>query len=174
MRIRIKVVLCLIVFAVWVFAGCRKTTPETVEIKTYPISSTAGVLTQSGVEVDDDVTADGDGSLRLTATAPTTFRLFETGDIDIENGRLIYQARIKTLDVDGEVYLEMWCHFPGKGEYFSRGLRAPVSGTVDWMTQETPFFLRKGENPDNIKLNLVINGSGTAWIDDIRLVRGSL
>jgi len=28
---------------------------------------------------------------------------------------------------------------------------------------------KKGENPDNVKLNLVINGKGTAWIDNIRL-----
>ena len=36
------------------------------------------------------------------------------------------------------------------------------------------FFLKEGENPDNIKLNLVINGKGTVWIDDIRLVKGRL
>jgi len=49
-----------------------------------------------------------------------------------------------------------------------------VSGTTDWTTEETPFFLQKGENPDNIKLNLVMNGTGTAWIDDIRLLKGAL
>ncbi len=174
MRIKIKVVFCLIVLAVWVFAGCREAPPQTAEIKTYPVNSATGVLTQTGVDVDPGITSDGGGSLRLTATEPTTFRLFETGDLDIENSRLIYQARVKARDVNGEVYLEMWCHFPGKGEFFSRGLHAPLSGTIDWTTQETPFFLRKGENPDNIKLNLVINGTGTAWIDDIRLVRGSL
>jgi hypothetical protein len=40
--------------------------------------------------------------------------------------------------------------------------------------EETPFFLKKGENPDNVKLNLVINGKGTAWIDDIRVLKGPL
>ena len=174
MRTRIKIVLCLIVLAVWTLAGCRQKSPETAELKTFPIRSVAGVLTQSGVEMDEEVTSDGNGSLRLTAMEPTTFRLYETGDIDVDDSRLVYQARVKTREVEGEVYLEMWCHFPGKGEFFSRGLHAPVSGTVDWTTQETPFFLRKGENPDNIKLNVVINGTGTAWIDDVRLVRGSL
>jgi len=37
---------------------------------------------------------------------------------------------------------------------------------------ETPFFFKKGENPDNIKLNLIIKGKGTVWIDDIRLLKG--
>jgi hypothetical protein len=45
---------------------------------------------------------------------------------------------------------------------------------MDWVTQETPFFLKPGENPDNVKLNLVIEGKGTVWIDDISLVKGPL
>jgi hypothetical protein len=31
-----------------------------------------------------------------------------------------------------------------------------------------------GENPDNVKLNFVVNGTGTIWIDDIRLLKGPL
>lgn len=68
----------------------------------------------------------------------------------------------------------MWCQFSGKGEYFSRALHAPLSGSNEWTTQETPFFLKKGENPSNVKLNVVINGSGTVWVDDIRLIKGPL
>ena len=100
--------------------------------------------------------------------------LFECGNIDIENARLIYQARLRTEDVKGQVYLEMWCYFTGKGQFFSRGLDSPLSVSTEWTTQETPFFLKKGENPDDIKLNLVINGTGTVWIDDIRVLKGPL
>ncbi len=173
MKTRIRFILCLILFAVWLL-GCGKQPSGALDLKDYPLDDAAGVLTRSGVELDREITNDGGGSLRLTATEPTTFRLVETGDIDVENARLICQAKVRTAGVDGEVYLEMWCHFAGKGEYFSRALHAPLSGTADWTTQETPFFLRKGENPDNVKLNLVINGSGTAWIDDMRLIKGSL
>ena len=174
MKIRIKFVLCLIVLALLAFiAGCNGQA-STAELAAYPADDMSSVLTKSGVETDPSITTDGHGSLRLTAAEPTTFRLYETGDIDIENARLIFQARIRTEGVEGQVYLEMWCHFAGKGEFFSRALHAPLSGTVEWTSQETPFFLRKGENPDNVKLNLVVNGKGTAWIDDIRLVRGSL
>jgi hypothetical protein len=35
----------------------------------------------------------------------------------------------------------------------------------------TPFFLEAGQKPDLIRLNLVVNGTGTVWIDDIRLLR---
>ncbi len=174
MKARIKFIFCLIVLAVWALAGCKGQATTTADLAVYPADDMSSVLTKSGIETDAAITADGHGSLRLTASGPTTFRLYETGDIDIENARLIYQARIRTEGVEGQVYLEMWCHFAGKGEFFSRALHAPVTGTVEWTSQETPFFLRKGENPDNVKLNLVVNGKGTAWIDDIRLVRGSL
>jgi hypothetical protein len=145
-----------------------------MELKRFPIDNLDGIITQSGVEFDKEVSSDGKGSLKIVAAEPTVVRLFELGDIDIENARLIYQAKMHTEGVEGKVFLEMWCHFPGKGEFFSRGLQTPLTGTTNWTTEETPFFLKKGENPDNVKLNLVINGKGTAWIDDIRVLKGPL
>jgi hypothetical protein len=153
-------------------AGCAQ--PTAVELKHFPITSTDGIITRSQVEFDEQISSDGNGSLRIHATGPTTVRLYETGDLDVENARLTYQAKVRTENVDGRVYLEMWCRFPGKGEFFSRGLQTPLTGTTEWTTEETPYFLRQGENPDNVKLNLVVDGRGTAWIDDIRLVRGPL
>ncbi len=159
---------------VFVVVSCSKPSRQVVELKRFPIDNLEGIITQSGIQIDNAVSSDGNGSLRVTATKPIVVRLFEVGDIDIENARLIYQAKLRTEGVEGQVYLEMWCHFPGKGEFFSRGLQTPLTGTTDWTTEETPFFLKKGENPDNVKLNLVIDGQGTAWIDDIRLVKGLL
>jgi hypothetical protein len=169
-----KVVLwtCAVFFAT--LMNCSKPSPEAVELKKFPIDGMDGIITQSGVQFDKAISSDGSGSLKITATEPTVVRLFEMGDIDVENARLTYQAKIRTEGVEGQVYLEMWCHFPGKGEYFSRGLQTPLTGTTNWTTEETPFFLKKGENPDNVKLNLVINGKGTAWIDDIRVLKGPL
>jgi hypothetical protein len=158
----------------FILVGCSKAPQEVVELKRFPIDSLEGIMTRSGVQFDKEVSSDGNGSLKIIATEPTVLRLFELGDIDIENARLIYQAKVRTEGVEGQVFLEMWCHFPGKGEFFSRGLQTPLTGTTNWTTEETPFFLKKGENPDNVKLNLVINGKGTAWIDDIRVLKGPL
>jgi len=155
-------------------SACSPKPVETTEIKVYPIDGRQGIILQSGTEMDTEITSDGNGSLRITASEPTTVRLYETGDMDIEDARLIYQAKLRTRDVEGQAYLEMLCHFPGKGEFFSRALQSPLSGTNDWSTQQTPFFLKKGENPDNVKLNLVIDGTGTVWIDDIRLLKAPL
>ena len=139
------------------------------ELKRFPLDNTEGIITQSGIQIDKQVSSDGNGSVRIEATEPTTIQLFETGDIDIEKAVLVYQAHLRTADVFGFVYLEMWCSFGGKGEFFSKGLANPLTGTTSWTTQEITFRLKRGENPENVKLNLVIEGKGTVWIDDIRL-----
>ncbi len=153
-------------------AGCSKDGGDVIELRHYPVDDLEGVVMAGCVEFDDAVSADGGGSIRAATTEPQTFRLYETGDMDVEDARLIYQARLRTQGVEGRVFLEMYCHFPARGDAFSRGLQTPLTGNTEWVTEEIPFFLRKGENPDNIKLNLVIDGSGTAWIDDIRLLEG--
>jgi hypothetical protein len=157
-----------------ILMNCTQSPVSVEELRIFPIDSLEGIITKSGVQIDNRVSSDGNGSLKITATVPTVVRLFEVHDMDIENARLIYRAKLRTENINGHVYLEMWCHFSGSGEYFSRGLHSPLTGTVDWTAEEVPFFLREGQNPDYVKLNLVINGSGTVWIDDIRLLNGPL
>jgi hypothetical protein len=161
-----------IMVLVLALAGCTRDAGDIEEIRHYPVDALEGVIMAGCVDLDTAVSSDGVASIRAATTEPRTFRLYETGDIDVEDARLIYQARLRTRGVEGRVYLEMYCHFPEKGDAFSRGIQTPLTGNTDWVTEEIPFFLRKGENPDNIKLNLVIDGSGTAWIDDIRLLKG--
>ena len=164
-------VFCLCAAMIMAAAGCAPPPAEVTELRHYPVDSMEGIITQSGVEFDEEISFDSNGSLRITATEPTTVRLFETGDLDVENASLTYVARIRTEDVEGKVYLEMWCSFPGEGEFFSRGLETPLTGTNNWTSEQILFFLKKGENPDNVKLNLVIDGTGTVWIDTIRLFK---
>ena len=157
------------------FISCNSNSlNETKVIKQFPVDKLDDVITKSGVQIDGEVSSDGKGSIKVTATKPTVVRLFEIHDIDVENATLIYRAKLKTENVVGKAYLEMWCHFPGKGEYFSRGLTTPLSGTTDWTTEETPFFLKTGEKPDYVKLNLVIDGAGTVWVDAINLLSAPL
>ncbi len=134
-----------------------------------PIADLAGVLTRSGVELDTEISSDGNGSLKVVAGEPTTVRLFEVEDIDVDEARLVYRARLRTEAVEGEVYLEMWCRFPGAGEFFSRAVHSPISGSTEWISQETPFFLEKNQKPDLVKLNVVIDGTGTVWVDEVEL-----
>ncbi len=160
--------------AIALLAGCSQAFSTVSELKHYPIRDLKGVLTRSDVALDPEITSDGNGSLRVSVDQTSTIRLYETGNLDVENARLTYRAKVRTENLDGRAYLEMWCQFSGRGEYFSRDLNSPLTGTVDWSAEETPFFLKKGENPDNIKLNLVVEGKGTVWIDDIHLLKAPL
>lgn len=154
-----------------ILVSCSKTSYEGTELKHFPLDNLNGVITQSGVEFDIENSSDGNGSLKMITEAPTVIQLFETGNLDIEDATITYSAKVKTENVQGQVYLEMWCAFDDKGEYFSRGLERSIAGSKDWTKLETDFFLKAGENPDNIRLNIVIAGTGTVWIDDLRLVK---
>jgi len=167
-------VVCVFVVMIFVAGGCSKQSNKVTVLKEFPVDNLNEIITQSGVGIVKNVSSDGNGSLRIVAKEPTIVRLFEVDDIDVDDARLIYQARVRTKDVEGQVYLEMWCHFPGKGEFFSRGLDSPLTGTTNWVTLQIPFFLKKGEKPDYVKLNIVINGIGTVWIDDVRLLKAPL
>lgn len=154
--------------------SCAKESPKITELKHFPMDNLDGVIDTSVAAMDNEISSDGHGAVRIFVPESTTVRLFEVADVDIEDARLVYQARIRTENLEGPAFLEMLCHFPGQGDFFSRDLQSPSTGTSEWSTEETPFFLKKGEKPDTIKLNLVIAGTGTAWVDDIHLLKAPL
>jgi serine/threonine protein kinase len=118
----------------------------------------------------DGVATDGD-SLRIQSEAKRTVHLFELPNAGLEDCMVMYRARIKSNLTEGHAYLEMWCHVRGAGEFFSKGLQNPVQGTTDWASYEIPFFLKKGQRADLVKLNIVIEGKGTLWLKDIEVAK---
>lgn len=165
---------CIPALTTCMLMGCMVKATPVAELAHYPVDGLEGLIARDGVTLDANDSYDGGGALRLEVSREKTIRLYETGDLDVENARLVYRAKLRTENVRGRVYLEMWCQFEGRGEFFSRAVESPLSGTNGWATQETAFHLRQGENPINVKLNLVIEGPGTVWIDDIHLVQGPL
>jgi len=167
-------------------SACTDGDDAFTELQSYPLDDVEEVMSRYALSLDTSTSSDGAGSLRVTLLAPRTaedslrsakpltIRLVETGDIDVEDAMLIYRASIRSEDLRGMAYLEMWCVFADGSEYFSRGLNSPWTGTVPWSTVETPFFLKAGQNPVNVRLNLVIEGRGTVWIDHLRLLRAAL
>ena len=143
-------------------------------IAEYPLDDLDNIIARSNVTLDREITSDGNGALRIDVDSATTIPLIELADPDVENATLGFEAKVRTENLRGMVYLEMLCQFTGRGEYFARDLETPITGDVDWTTELTEFFLRAGENPDRIKLNIGITGPGTVWVDEIRLIKGPL
>lgn len=155
-------------FILILFLSCNIST-EKKELKHFPVDDLNGIPAQPGVQIDKSVSSDGNGSIKIEASGPASFPIYVIDDIKIEETQLIYEAKIKSVGLSGQAFLEMWCVFKDQGEFFSRGFDSAIGGTTDWKTIKTVFNLKKDETPDQIKLNVMINGVGTIWIDDIRL-----
>jgi len=137
-------------------------------------AQTIKAFTTADAAISKDLTVTEDKTWLADCKQARIIRLFEVEKPDVEKCVVIYRARLKTESFTGEAYLEMWCRFAGKGEFFSRGLANTVSGSNNWASYETPFFLKKGEKPDLIKLNLVVKGAGKVWVKDVELLQGPL
>jgi hypothetical protein len=159
----------LVVLAVLTAGACRTGAAEPVVIGRFPANDLEGVVDASETSIDAQVSSDGKGSIRIEARQPKTVHLFEVLGFEAEDAKLLYRARLKAENLSGKAYLEMMCHFPDGREFFSRGLEDPLSGTAGWTTQEIPFFLKKGERPDLVRLNVVVEGTGTVWADELQL-----
>jgi hypothetical protein len=158
------------IIAYLIFFSLICSTAVAAELKKMSLDD-ASVLGTT-IQTDSNVKTEGKASVRITTQFPTTICLGEISGLDVENGRLVFQAQVKS-DIDGTAYLEMWAHI-GKGRYFSKGMNNPVEGRSDWKSIQTPFIFQKGQNPQKITLNLVINGQGTVWIDDVILLKSPL
>jgi hypothetical protein len=113
-----------------------------------------------------------DGSWRFEPRAPGPIRLFEVANPGVDACLLTYRAQLKTDRLGGKAYLQMWCAFDGLGEFFSKGLARKISGTTGWSTYETPFWLKPGQSPSKIKLEVQVDGEGgTLWVRDVTLLK---
>lgn len=108
--------------------------------------------------------------LVVLTPAAETVRLFEVPIKGHEQCSLTYRFRIATDALQASVYPELWCRIPGMGEFFSKGLHQKVSGTNDWVSLEIPFYLKAGQRPDLVKLNLVFEGAGAVRLKEIELL----
>jgi hypothetical protein len=128
---------------------------------------------------DTPITRDGvkrdQGGWRIEPTAAGPVRLFEVTGPTCDACRLVYRAKLRARTLQAPAFLEMWVRLPDKGQFFSRGLDQVVSGSVDWMTVEIPFFLQKGQQADLVKLNVSFQGGGgSLWIKDVELLKAPL
>jgi len=140
-------------------AGTRET------LRSFAVSDRT--ITESGISPDE-------GGWRIDARETGSVRLFELDEPDVERCLLTYRAELKAADLEGGAYLEMWCRFPGRGEFFSKGVQQKAKGTTRWSSYEVPFTLKVGERPDLIRLNIAFDGPGTLWVRNIELLRTPL
>ena len=150
----------------------QKVIEEAANTRLDHLRSNATIIrafTTSDTPIAADLTVADAAWMIGTPEGTRTVPLFEVPEPRPGPGALFYEADLKTEGLEGRAYLEMWCRFPGRGEFFSRGLDQALSGTTDWVATHTPFLLNEGEVPDLIRLNLVVQGTGRVWIRQLKL-----
>ncbi len=171
-------------------SACDLSPADERKIWAYPLSSLDEIITTQGVSIDNDNTKDGNGALLIDTETPVIVELIELSDININSSRVAFSGVIKTeglvaavgktitknigkkkknKDIDqsskGIAYIEMLVRYEDGEELVSRGPRVPFSGDNDWRSAETILYVDKSENPQRVKLNLVVDGAGKVWID---------
>jgi len=137
--------------------------PETVR----RFGSAERTIAEQGVSTEDD-------GWRIDASEAGSVELFEVREPGVEQCMLTYRAELRSEDVTGGAYLEMWCRLPGQGEFFSKGLHHKAQGTTGWASHEVPFHLRAAQRPDLIRLNIAFEGPGTVWTRNVELQKTPL
>jgi hypothetical protein len=177
MRMKHPIVLAALICALailCVLGSCTKGgAKKETELVSYKLNSLDGVLATTNVSLDSTISNDSIASLKIEAPSSMNVSLFEfvVGDLKIDDSKLIYRAALRSEKLSGRVYQLMSVHFPDGMQSFSRGFDQALIGTVPWVTQDIYFTLDKGKKPDRIKLGLVIEGTGTVWVDDVRILK---
>lgn len=140
-----------------------------VELAHFPLSDGA-IPGGADAVFDPNVSQDGGGSLRVETDQGGRLRLYELDDLGIVQGAVVYTGFLRSSGLNGQAMLEMWCR-PAEGDAaFVRSAPQSVEGDSDWTPQELRFSRPElCLNPVSIELNVLIQGAGTVWIDDLRL-----
>jgi len=153
-------------------AGCNKKGPAAPsDIEYFACDSMEKVVTTDLVVFDQGFSEDGKGSLKVTVEQPSTVPLFEVPAPGVENAKYIFKAKVNMKDLLGDASLQMIIHFKNGGEV---NAYQTVKGPGAWTPMEVFGIVQKGQKPDMVRLNLLLSGTGTCWVDDVHLVQQPL
>jgi hypothetical protein len=146
------------------------------------MTTTLRTFTTANPTASKDVVVEGN-AWRADCYKAQSFQLFELPNPGVEGCIILYRAKLRSEELVGRAYLEMWCRLPNGGEFFSKGINQAITGSNDWVASEIPFILQQGEKPDLIRLNLAVENAtwlwkktdaGTLWVKDVELARAPL
>jgi len=108
---------------------------------------------------------------------PLTINILTIENPDVRGPAYAILGQVRTTDVEGRGYLEMWNHFPSGGAFFSRtlgdsGPMECLTGTSNWRDFTLPFLIGdKPMEPERLVINVVLPSRGTVDLGPLRLVQ---
>ncbi len=141
------------------------------EIVELPINSAQDIVSSGSVRIDPE----SENALLVNSDGKKEIELFDIEGTGLGDKKLTYSAVMRTKDLTstddtrGIAYLELTVLFPDGEELVARGPRVPLSGTTEWRSAETVLYVDKGGDPQNVSLDLIVDGAGKVWLQDVRL-----
>ncbi|MFZ5949144.1 MAG: hypothetical protein ACOYXC_00445, partial [Candidatus Rifleibacteriota bacterium] len=159
-----------LVFLLFCFAAVQVFSAEEpkTQIGSNSLESLTGVSPR--VTLDSTVKAEGESSLKIEADGPCRVTVARFSGTEFDKFVLVTNAHIKTSMKNGTVILETLVRVKD-GYFFSRAMDMPIGGETDWQTVKTSFFFQENERPEEILVNLVVEGVGSIWVDNVVLNR---
>lgn len=160
-----------------VSAGCEKEKRREINPTTLDFS---GELPNGGRLIAGDGASVPD-YLVIENVNPTaqTFRIASIESPGVTNPTYAIMGEVRYAGVSGNAYLRMDNYFPDGGPYFYKGLDSrgvgKITGDSDWRSFSLPFFcmgqdgVDSGNRPTKIELSLLMPGSGTVYLRNVRL-----
>ncbi len=65
------------------FISCN-VQPEKSELKYFPVNDLNGIITQTGIQLDKNISDDGNGSIKIEAAKPLVIQLYSIDDVSVE------------------------------------------------------------------------------------------
>lgn len=112
--------------------------------------------------------------LRVQADAKETIRVWEFPIKTQDACQFECRFDLRSADLAGDVYPEMWCRVSGMGEAFSKGLHYRLSGDNDWVSCSLPFYLKPNEFIENVRFQLVFSAAGEAAVRHVEFYQTPL
>ncbi len=97
----------------------------------------------------------------------------------VTSSRYALRGQVRSEQMEGTGYLEMWSFLTGGGRYFSRTLAgsgplASLTGTSAWRPFLLPFDANEQGRPERLIVNVVFAGRGTVFLSPLELVQYSV
>ncbi|QIF00691.1 hypothetical protein [Roseimicrobium sp. ORNL1] len=142
------------------------TSISAVELGSFPCNDLSQVKTL--VTVDKSVTADGNGSLKVAAAQNAVITIADQKNLRVEKGETLWCIlKVKCEGVSQRAFLEMWCEVAEGKRAFSKGLNQAMQGSAEWYEIRLPMMVNDDFTVNRALVNVVIEGSGTVWVDQI-------
>lgn len=145
--------------------------------KNMPSGQEINVTVPIRTTLDTGVSADGKGALKIASYTPgkKVVPMYVVKSVNTgERRRLAYRALVSTGDIRGQAYLQLAVKLAGEetpaiSENRVQAIRSATS--PQWVQLETAYFIPPGKTVEEARLNFVLDGLGTAWIDDLKLYK---